>query len=366
MALTISATNSEVQKPVNVYYERLWLENQAPVCPYFAGTVKGRLEKKAGTATVNYRRFDEINPGASGTTAPTALTELTGNATYMQSRDSTALSMTDVTATVSKYGQFVILNEEVNLFIPNEMGSKLVMELGRAAGKGLNRLQRNIAEDNLTKVYAGGAASDGAVVSAITMTEIRKVVNTLVNQNARTFTPLDAGSDRVGSTPILEGFWGFCHPNTASDIEQITNFKSVETYAGHVDTVAGEFGSLAANGYAVRFIQTPEATIDSAAGGTVGSTGLAGSSGVDLHNTVIIGQDCLGSLGLGMEHGDGIYRAGEGGIQGVELIEKPLGSGGTSDPYNEVATFAWKAWHGGAVLNSNWGRVIRHGATDLS
>lgn len=366
MALTISATDSEVQKPVNVYYERLWLENQAPVCPYFAGTKKGRLEKKAGTATVNFRRFDEINPGASGTAAPSALSELTGNATYMQSRNSSALSMTDVTATVSKYGQFVILNEEVNLFIPNEMGSKVVMELGRAAGKGLNRLQRDIAEDNLTKVYAGGAASDGAVTSAITMTEIRKVINTLVTNNARDFTPMTAGSDRVGSTPLLPGFWAITHPDAAADIEQISGFKGVETYAGHVDTVPGEFGALQGAGFAVRFIQTPESTVDAAAGGTVGSTGLAGSSGVDLYNTVIYGQDALGSLGLGLEHTDGIYRAGEGGIQGVELIEKPLGSGGTSDPYNEISTLAWKAFHGGALLNSAWGRVVRHGATDLS
>lgn len=368
MALGISATDTEVQKPVNVYYERVLLDNVAPVCPYFAGTQKGKLEKKSGTSTIKFRRFNAINPDtAGGKAAPTALSELTGNAAYMQNRDSRAISMTDYTATVQKYGDYVILNEEVDLFIPNDMGKAVVKELSRDGAKGMNRLQRNVAEDNLTKVYAGGVASDGVVVSKITATEIKKVINTLCNNDAEAFTPMDSGSDRVGSTPLLEAFWGITHPDVAEDIVDITGFKSVETYAGHLQTMPGEIGAIQRAGKAVRFISTSESSVDAGSGGSVGSTGLAGTSGnVDLYSTVIYGKDCLGSVGLGREHTDGIYRADGSAMDGLMIINKGLGSGGTSDPYDEIQTVAVKYWHAGLVLDGSRGRVIRSGATDLS
>lgn len=368
MATTISATDTEVTNPVNVYYERVLLDNVAPVCPYFAGTKKGKLDRKKGSATIKFRRFNPINPDtAGGKAAPSALSELTGTASYMQGRDARAISMTDYTATVLKYGDYVILNEEVDLYNPNEMGKEVVMELSRDGAKGLNRLQRNVAEDNLTKVYAGGVASDGAIVSKITATELKKVINSLNNNDVQPFTPMTSGSDRVGSTPLLEAYWGICHPDVAEDLVDIAGFKSVETYSGHVETMPGEVGAYQRAGTAIRFIQTSEATIDANAGGTVGATGLASTNAtdVDVHNTVIYGKGCLGSVGLGREHADGIYRADGSAMNGIDIILKGLGSGGTSDPFDEIQTLAIKYFHAGLVLDSTRGFVIRSGATDL-
>ena len=70
-------------------------------------------------------------------------------------------------------------------------------------------------------------------------------------------------------------------------------------------------------------------------------------------------------MGLGKSHTDGIYRAGdENGM--FEIIAKGAATSrksGTSDPYDEITTIAWKAFHTGAILNANWGRSIRSGAT---
>lgn len=368
MTATISATDVEVKKPVNVYYERILLDNVAPVCPYFAGTKKGMLEKKQGTATIKFRRFNPINPDANGgKAAPSALSELTTTASYGQGRTARAISMTDYTATILKYGDHVILNEEVDLYVPNAMGDEVITELSRLGAKGMNRLQRDVAEDELTKVYAGGVASDGAIVSKITPTEIRKVVNVLSKNDAATFTPLTTGDVKTGTSPILEAYWGITHPDVAQDIEQMAGFKSVETYAGQVDTVPGEFGAVSFAGTAVRFIQTSEASVDAGAGGTSTGTGLADTStDVDVYNTVIYGRNCLGSVGLGKEHTDGIYRADGSAMDALEIRNCPLGSGGTSDPYGEIQTISVKYFHAGLVLDANRGRVIRSGATDLT
>lgn len=358
MALTISATNVELQKPVNVMFQQTLLRNARARAPYFAGTVKGSLERNGGTATIKWRRIENITP------TTTALAELTGEASYMQGRASTPASFTDVVATVSKYGQYYILNEEADVFNFNGQTAKLVETLAISAGRSLNQLQRNIGEDNATLVRVGGVASDGLVASAATLASIKLIVNTLDKSSAMTFTPMSTGSPNTGTTPILPAFWGLTHPDVAVDIAGLTGFKSVETYAGQVDTVMGEFGTLTVAGKAVRFISSEDAGVDLAAGAAIGATGLNGTGNVDLYTTLIYGQDAIGSVGLGQEHTDGIYRAGDP-QSAVQLIVKGLGTGGTSDPYDEIMTLAWKSWHTGAILNQAWVRGIRSGATKL-
>ena len=44
---TISATDTEVQKPVNVFYNQMLLENARPFAPYFLGTQAGTLSENA-------------------------------------------------------------------------------------------------------------------------------------------------------------------------------------------------------------------------------------------------------------------------------------------------------------------------------
>lgn len=360
MAQTISATDVELQKPVNVIFQQTLLRNAQARCPYFAGTVPGQINQNGGSATIKWRRVENITP------TTTALSELTGTASYMQGRDSTAASFTDYTATVAKYGQFYILNEEVDLFNFNGQTDKLVQTLGISAGRSLNQLQRNVVDDNATLVRAGGAASDGAITSKVTAASVRAIINTLNRNSATTFTPMSTGSTNIGTIPILPAYWGICHPDVAEDISQLSGFTSVEKYAGQVQTAMGEFGIFSAAGQAVRFIMTEDGTIDANAGGAVGSTGLrsTGGTSIDLYTTAIYGMDAVGSVGLGKQYTDGVFRAGDS-LGPVSLISKGLGSGGTSDPYDEIQTLAWKAWHAGKILNANWVRAIRSGATDL-
>jgi len=358
MALTVSATDSELPKPVNTIFKQTLLRNAKVRCPYFMGTQPGNVERNRGTATCTWRRIENLSASTS------ALSELTGNASYMQGRTPAALSVTDVTATVSKYGNFVILNEEADLFNFNGQMDKIMEVIGINAGQSLNQLQRNIVEDNITLIQASGDSSDGATDSAITLNDIKKVVNTLDKNSAMTFTPMSMGSENIGTTPMLPAYWALTHPDVAIDVAGLTGFKSVETYAGQLSTAMGEFGALTVAGRAVRFISSEDASVDADAGATLGSTGLNGTSSVDLYTTVIYGRDCVGSVGFGEEYPDGTFSAGDE-LGPVDLIVKGLGSGGTSDPYDEIATIAWKAWHTGAILNPAWGRGIRSGATDL-
>lgn len=362
MALTITATDTELQKPVNVVFSQTFLRRARQKLPYFVGSAAGRINRMEGTSTIKWRRIEQETPSTA------ALTELTGTASYMQGRSSDTPTFTDITATVSKYGQFYIVNEEVDLFNPGGTTRELIAVLGESAGRSMNMLQRDVREDNATQRYGGNVASDGVVVSAVTAGDLNRVVQELQVNSARTFTAMTNGSTNIGSTPILSSYWAICHPHVAHDVAGLTGFKSVEAYAGQVRTAPGEFGYYSRVGMGLRFIMSEDASIDTSSGATgAGSAGLRTTSGdaTDLYTIVIFGQDADGSVGLGQSFTDGAFEAGDD-TGDWEIIIHQKGSGGTSDPFNEISTIAWKSWHAGAILNSNWIRALRVGATDLT
>lgn len=359
MALTITATDVELTKPINAVFVQTFLRRAQQTCPYFTGTTPGVLNRQAGTSTLKWRRIEQETP------TTTALTELTGSASYMQGRDADTPTFTDVLATVAKYGQFYIVNEEVDLFNPNGTTDELVAILGESAGRSLNMLMRDIAEDSTTQRFAGNVASIGAVHSILSIGDLNRAINELTRNSARTFAPMTTGSTNVGTAPILASYWGFVHPDVAHDIAGLAGFISVAQYAGQVAIAPGEFGYYARAGRGVRFVMSEDASIDSQAGAPLSGADLRSlSNETHVYTIVIIGRDALGSVGLGERHTDGTYMAGTS-TGGWELIFHGKGSGGTSDPFDEIRTIAWKAWFAGAVLNANWVRAIRVAATNL-
>ncbi len=358
MALVISATDTELPKPLNAVFQQTLLRNARNRAPYYAGTMPGSISRQNGSNVCMWRRIENLTP------ATTALAELTGNASYGQGRDSAALSVTNVTATMSKYGNFVILNEEVNLYNFAGQFDKILQVIGINAGQSLNRLQRDIGEDNATLLYSNGA-SDGAVNTIISLDRVKQAINTLDRNSAMTFTPMTTGNDSVGTAPILPAFWMLCHSDVAVDVAGLTGFQSVETYAGQTATVMGEFGALGVAGHAVRCISSEDAGVDADSGAVGGTSVRETTANADLYTTLIYGQDAIGSVGLGEQYPDGIYRAGDE-LGPVDVIVKTPQGTGTSDPYNEITTVAWKAFHTGAVLNAAWVRGIRSAASDLS
>ena len=364
----ISATNVELPTRVSTALEDTYLRNKESRCPYFVGTEPGELMQHGSTKIITWQAMANLTPVTS------ALAEQTTNAAYLGGRTAVGLSTSVVTATPAKYGNYVIPNEEVMKYNSLSQYDKIVQVLGINAGQSLNYLQRNEAEDNLTTVYAGGAASDGAVNSAITLASIKYVLNQLDRNSALTFTPMsamsDEGSPSIGGqgysgNGLMPAYVGICHPDVAVDIAGLNGFIEATRYAGRVSLYMSEFGSLTVAGRTVRFLCTEDASIDADSGAAASSFGLNGTSAIDLYSTVIYGMECLGSAGFGTRYDDGSYMAGDYPAP-AELIIKGLGSGGTSDPYDEIATMAWKAWHDGVVLNSDWGYAIRSGATDLS
>ena len=348
-----ATTTTEIAGPVNRIFQETLLRNAKARCPYFAGSVAADIMAHRGSFTALWRRIENMTPST------TALTEITTES--YPTRTGTALSVTDATATVAKYGQVVFLSEEVDLINFSGQTDKIIEVLGISAGRSLNRLQRNILEDNATLIYAGGAAADGDVVDAISMELIRNGNNVLQRNDALKFNEMTQGANLENTTPVRETYIGMCHVDVEEDIRDLSGgFIAVERYASQTGTLPGEFGTAGG----VRWVSSSEGSIDTGSGGTAPGGIRNTTNAVDLYTSIIVGIDAHGSLGLDTRHVKDIYRAGDR-LPAVMLINKPKGSAGTADPLNEVSTLSWKSWHAGVVLNSAWVRGLRHGARTL-
>jgi len=351
MALTITDDATILTKPINAVFQQTFLRRAQQVCPYFTGSVPGTLNRQQGTSTVKWRRIEQLAPSTS------ALSELTGALGFMGGRSSVTPTFTDVLATLSKYGQFYIVNEEVDLYNPNGTTNELIGTLGESAGRSLNQLMRNVVEGSLPQAYANNVASLAAVVAKVATGDLNYTINQLSRNSGRTFTAMSPGAVEIGTVPILPSYWAFCHPDVAADVAALSGFTSVEKYAQQVSIAIGEFGTYSLAGRGLRFIQSEDASISAGAGAS--STTVRNTTSVaDVYSVSVIAQDALGSVGLGMRHTDGTYKAGDN-TGGWEIINHPLGSSGAADPFNEIATLSYKTFFAGAVLNSKWGFSIR-------
>ena len=359
-------TTTTISAPVNVVFQVNLLRNAKALCPYFTGTEPGVVSEHSGTFTAKWRRIENLTP------ATTPLAEITGSLAF-PTRTADQPTITDITATVQKFGNFLFLNEEVDLVNFNGQSEKLSEVLGINAGQSLNRLQRNVMEDNASAIFSGTGTTATSVPGTaatsigVLIGDIAQTVNELQRQNALKFTSMTSGDTNVGTSPIRASFWGICHVDAEEDIRLLTGFNSVETYMTQTQTVEGEFGHVGG----VRWISTTEAGIDEDSGATCTATGTAttgprstGGASSNVYNSLVYGMDAAGSVGFGFEHVKNIYKAGDT-LPGVQMIAHPKGSAGSADPLSEVASVGWKSWHTGVILNSNWIRVIRSTASNL-
>lgn len=352
-----TTSTTDVPKPINAMFTRRFLERAAYFTHYMKGTDGASIVKHGGTATGLWRRVNHITPST------TALTELTGDT--LPARTAQSITVTDVTTAVSKYGQYLLLTEEADVLNFNGHTAEYWDVLAEQAGRTLNMVQRNEMEDNATAVITAAGASVGVAKTAIVVGDLDYVINTLAKNVASTFLNMAEGNDSVGTNPILPSFIGICHPDVAYNVSKLSGFKSVESYAGQVDVMPNEFGYYGSAGLGVRFMSSPDSTIDSAAGGSAGSDVNGTSAAADIYNTVIYGRHAVGSLGLGEKMPEEIMAA-KADMAPIELIHKPFGSSGVADALNELSSLGWKSWGAAKILNGDWIRCIRSAATDLS
>ena len=358
MAATLTTT-SQVAPPINFVYQKGLLQAARKSMPFFNGTNAGELIKSGGSASVKWRRIENL------AVAITPLGELTGTAAAFYGRNTVQPTVTDVTLAIQKYGNAILTTEETDLFNINTDTAKLVDVMGANAGESLNTLMIPVYQSaSAAQTRRGNAvATDLTIITAISLNDIRFSHNLLKRQSAMQFQPSAQGSTNIGTSPIRTSYYGICHPDVEEDIRGLAGFVAVEQYAGYTEVEPYEFGYVSG----VRWCSSELAGLIAVNGATSVAAGFrsTGTQPNDVYSSFIYGKNAIGTIGLGNMHATNSYEMYDPKKPpAVEIIWKQRGELGT-DIFNEVSSLAWKSWFAGKILNDAWVVHVKTLATKL-
>lgn len=319
-----NTTRTEIPIEVNNFYDRALLERAIPAFVHNRFCQVRDIPANNGTNVIKFRKYGSL------TAQTTALTEGV-------TPSGTQLSVTDITATVKYYGDYVTLTDQLVLETYDPILTETAEILGEQAGDSLDQLCRDIMAAGTSIQYASVASSDDTLTAAMKLTreEIKEAVRTLRGNNAKPITSMIDPSTGYNTVPIGKSYVGIVSEDTAYDLDDATGWIPVEKYPSKAGVMPDEIGSLAN----VRFIMSTNAY----------QLATANADSGPVHYTIILGQNAVAQTR----------------ISGAALqnIVKPLGSAGTADPLNQRATSGWKASYIAKILDQNNLVVIHHGVT---
>ena len=262
-----------------------------------------------GGRTIEFRKFSAL---------PKATTPLTEGVTP----DGKAMTVTNVTATVNQYGDYITQSDVLELTAVDNTILEATKLLGRQAGLTMDTIVRNVLQSGTNVTYCPSLAAPTTEItsranlkadSMLTVDVVKKVVAKLRAQNA---PPVDG-----------RNYVAIIHPYVAYDLMSDPKWEDYHKYASPENLFEGEIGRIAG----VRFVQTTEAKI---------YTGEGCPAGLAVFGTLFLGADAYG-----------VTEVTGGGLQ---TIVKQKGSAGTADPLDQRSSVGWKAMETAELLLPNY------------
>lgn len=270
------------------------------------------------------------------------------------------LSKTDYVATLKQYGNFIPISDWVDMTHVDPILTEASGMLGENMGETMDSVYREIlvagttyyvvTADNSEATPALGTTRANAA-GVLSKVAIDAVLRDLRSADAKPFTPMVPGSQRIGTYPVGEAYWCLIHTDQEHDLfsdrsglagtDAGTNtallFTPVEKYAQVTGILPGEVGKYRN----IRFVTSTNTKVfaDAATGGASATTFKStGGDDPDVYVSLFFGRDAYGIVKLAR------------GSAGV-FVEGP---GGPSDPLRQRRTVGWKSAGCAVILNDDW------------
>ena len=317
-------TRTEITAEVNNFYDKALLVRATPALIHTRFAQVRDIPRNSGTNVIKFRQYGSL------TANTTALTEGV-------TPSGTQLSVTDITATVAYYGDYVTLTDKVQVETYDPILTETAEILGEQAGDSVDQLCRDVIVAGTTVQYASTAAATTDITEAMTLSraEVKEAVRTLRGNNAKPIKTMIDPSTGYNTVPVGRSFVGIVSEDTAFDLDDATGFIPVEKYPNKSNVMLDEIGALAN----VRFVMTTNAKVASA----------GGADSNDVHKTLIFGENAYAITRISGET--------------LKNIVKPLGSAGSADPLEQRATSGWKLSFVAKILNQNFIVRVEHGVS---
>jgi N4-gp56 family major capsid protein len=288
--------------------------------PYLVLEKFGQAKSLPGNSTKveKFRRYNALS------TTPAALTEGVTPA-------SQALSVTDVTATLTQYGGLVQISDVILDTHEDNTLNEAINLLGEQASQMIEKMRFGILKAGTNVLYANGATRN-AVNTVLTTALQRKAVRALKRQNARQISSIVRSNAAFGTENVAPGFVGLIHPDLEGDVRLMTGFTPAEKY-GSISPWENEIGKVDDVRYVSSTIFEPWADAGGAKGTMLSTTGV----NADVYPVLYLGRDAYGIIAL----------KGQYALTPMVVNPKPS----DSDPLAQRGSVSWKAMQTAVILN---------------
>jgi N4-gp56 family major capsid protein len=327
----MATTTTSVVAPVQAFYDRNLLERAKPAEVHGRFGQKRPIQQKNGNQ-IKFRKYSALSA------ATTALTEGV-------TPSGSSLTVTDVTANLAQYGDFITLSDMVSMTNIEPVVTEATDVLGDQAGLTIDQIRRDVLVAGTNVLYANAVANRAAVNIKLQAADLDKAIRFLKNQNAKYVKEGIMPSDKVGTGSVRKAFVAVVHPDVEFDLESITGYKSVSDYGSQEQVMDDEIGAYKN----IRFVSSTNAKTWSGAGAAGTTVYKNNGANFDVYATLVFAADAYGICPLSGK--------------AMESIVKPLGSAGSADPLDQRSTVGWKATTTTKILQDAWMIRIESGAS---
>ena len=247
--------------------------------------------------------------------------------------DGDSVSRQLITATIQEYGNFTVMTKVLSFTSQDNVLQQTKDVIGELAGNVIDLATRNVITECDNVRYASADHSSRVTLDSTDIidsaTYINLAVNTLDRENCKLITNQINASVLIGTTPVQGGYIGLCHVDVSYDLRNTTGFVSVEAYSAQMEVFPDEIGKIGK----VRFIETTNALIYED----------EGAGDLNVYATLILSRHAYGTTYIGGEQ--------------FQTFLKTFGSGGTTDPLGQRATYGYRTTHASVILDQN--RLVR-------
>ena len=227
MAIT---TTSVLPPPVQLSFSMKLLSVPVPNMIHKAPAILKKMPAKGGT-TFRMRRYNPLNTamvalGNTGVTPPAQ--QLTG---------------IDIDATMSFYGTYVQINEQVTL----QSNDPVLNEAAKRLGVSLRQTEDQLTRDMLL-ASASGINCNGGVngdnPTEITRSDVDRVVKSLLSADAYTILDNIEGTNKFGTAPVRDAYFAMCSTDLVGDLDAVAGFINKNQYPSPMDAMRSEWGAI--------------------------------------------------------------------------------------------------------------------------
>lgn len=276
---------------------------------------------EGNSKTIKFRRYSALP------NTPVALTEGVTPAGQ-------TLAATDVTATLSQYGDRITITDVILDTHEDPVLNESVALLGEQAAQMVEKMRYGVLKAGTSVQYANGAQRN-AVNTALSITIQRRCTRALKRQNGRPITTVVRSTPAYGTEAVAPSFVGLCHPDLEGDIRSLAGFVPVEKY-GALTPYENEIGKCEDVRYLSSTIFEPWADAGAAKGTMLSTTGV----NADVYPILFISRDAYGIVAL-----KGMWAV-------TPMVVNPKPS--DSDPLAQRGHCGWKAMQTAVILNDAW------------